>query len=188
MLSRRASKKNDAELVSSIADGDPDALAELFDRYAPRLLGLIAVIMGDRREADDVLQETFVNVWRRADSYRHEMASVAVWLITIARSRAIDAMRRRRREPDFRPLGSSEECVATDGSSDSRRRVLAASTLSSLTRSQREAVELAFFRGLTHTQIARHQDVPLGTVKTRIRSGLTVLKEAMEQHRETANP
>ncbi len=163
-------------LVERVAGGDRAAFAALYDRYAPRLLGLIVKILGIRGEAEDVLQETFLQVWSSAGRFDPTRSPPDVWLLLLARSRALDRLRRRVAATG--PAGE-EPCAADDPPAEAARRDeadRARSAVAGLPADQRVAVELAFFQGLTHEQIAAKVGAPLGTVKTRIRLGLNRLR------------
>lgn len=167
---------------------DADALGELYDRHAARLLGLAHRILGDTGEAEEVLQETFLYAWKAAASFDPARGSVLAWLIVAARSRSIDRLRTRKprptREPnDADPLdrlaapGDVEaESAAREWESECR------AAIGKLPSEQREALDLAYFEGLTHAEIAERTGTPLGTVKTRIRLGLMKLRDSMRSY------
>jgi RNA polymerase sigma-70 factor (ECF subfamily) len=171
---------SDHELVEAIKAGDAAALAALYDRHAGQVLGLLVHWLGDRDGAEDVLQETFWQVWRRAAQYDASRSPPGAWLHLIARSRALDWLRRRR------PEGAAGAGAAS-GPEDPAGALLAEESsqrlrdaLSRLPEVQRNAILLAFYDGLTHEQIARRQAAPLGTVKTRIRLGMRRLRRLLE--------
>ena len=168
----------DGLLLELVAGGDRQAFATLYDRYSPRLLGLIVRILGIRGEAEDVLQETFLQVWRTAGRFDPAKAPPDVWLLLLARSRALDRLRRRT------PLANDgvEQVAPDDPPAEAARQEDAAharAAVGDLPADQRRAVELAFFHGLTHEEIAARLNAPLGTVKTRIRLGLIRLRTRM---------
>lgn len=175
----------DQHALRRMANGDADAVAELYDRHARRVYSLALRILGDAPDAEDVVQEVFVQAWRQASRYTATRGVVAAWLLTLARSRAIDRLRARRARADqvFGAPVTNE--VADPGplvdwqvlSSEQARLMRAA--LERLPILQRLAIELAYFEGLTHAEIAARLEEPLGTVKTRIRSGLTKLRETL---------
>ncbi len=167
----------DRELMARVAERDADAFAELYDRHAPRVFGLILKIVGSRGEGEDVLQETFWKAWRSAARYDPDRSSPIVWLVQIARSKAVDQLRHRARAP-----AASTGCIEDrlPASQDEPARAQTNSVLGKLPAEQREAIDLAFYRGLTHVQIAEVGGIPLGTVKTRIRSGMRKLRELIE--------
>jgi RNA polymerase sigma-70 factor (ECF subfamily) len=169
---------SDCELLAQVADGDRRAFSALYDRYAPRLLGLIVRILGIRCEAEDVLQDTFLQVWSSAGRFDPAKAPADVWLMLLARSRALDRLRRRKPVAD----GWVERAAVDDPPAEAGRKEEACrahAAVCNLPPHQRQAVELAFFQGLTHEEIAARLNAPLGTVKTRIRQGLIRLRAHM---------
>jgi RNA polymerase sigma-70 factor (ECF subfamily) len=177
----------DAALLSAVAQGDHAAYAALYDRYAPTLFGLLDRILGSRAEAEEVLQEVFLYVWRRAPDYDEARGAPFVWLTTLARSRALDrldkvASRKRTisrassavapRTPDPAELASSAE---------EERWLLRA--LAEIPESQRLVLFLAYFEGLSQSEIAARLDKPLGTIKSLARLGLAKLRERLRPRR-----
>ena len=183
----------DAALLERIARADPDALAALYDRYAARVLGLAARILTDVDEAEDVLQEIFLQVWRAPRRFDASRGSVLTWLLVLARSRAIDrlrALRRRGRDrhvelsdTDVPAGGDVERDAQTAEESDAVRRVL-----SQLPADQRRALELAYFEGYTQSEIAELTGAPLGTVKTRLRQGMMKLRDGFRSYSGGGGP
>lgn len=177
----------DRGLVLAIARSSGDALSQLYDRYAPTVLSLARRIVGRTDAAEEVVQDVFAQVWRDASRYATERGSVGAWIVTLARTRAIDRLRATRARPDqsasveapdARPVPAparTPEAVAI--SIDDARRVRRA--LDRLPDAQRGLVELAYYEGLTHQEIAQRTGVPLGTVKTRLRAALTSLREVL---------
>jgi RNA polymerase sigma-70 factor (ECF subfamily) len=176
----------DADLVARIADRDETALAALYDRFAGTLLAIGTRILGNAGDAEDVVQEVFLQVWRQAGRYDPARSSVAGWLSLIARSRAIDRLRNRkvgeRTALDAHaehPRGdASQEGAANVLFAERRRRIVDA--LGALPVEQREVIELAFFQGLTQNEIAARTLTPLGTVKTRTLLALKKLRTALQ--------
>ena len=178
---------SDTELLHAIVRGDEAALAALYDRYASILLGLLMRILHSRPEAEDVLQEVFLQVWRRAEHFDEARGRGFTWLVTLARSRAIDRLRAldsRERTVNT----AARDAAATDTYADATDDVLRAEqaevvrrALSEIPEEQRRALLLAYYEGLTQTEIATLLDQPLGTVKTRMRAGLTKLRELLRQ-------
>lgn len=172
---------NPVNLVRRIARGDREAFARLYDRYASLVFTFATRLLRSRSDAEDLLQEVFVQVWRQAESYAEDRGSPEAWLITITRSRAIDRLRStRRREMSAVSLDEVKE-AETGLSGDSVRtnteaRLMVRGPLARLPEAQRRALELAYFDGLTQTEIAARLGEPLGTVKTRIRDGLERLR------------
>ena len=173
--------------MKDLAAGDVSAFAAIYDRHAPRVYGLLARLLRYHGGADDVLQETFWHAWNTAGRYDPRRSTPAVWLFLIARSKAIDALRRGRRDP---AAGSYfEPALESDASAQVESEELSASVrggLSRLPEEQRTALVLAFYDGLTHEEIARRQDIPLGTAKTRIRLGMKRLREYLANYQEDA--
>jgi RNA polymerase sigma-70 factor, ECF subfamily len=194
MSSRR--EDPDRSLMARVEARDADALAELYDRHAGKLLGLARRILGDGGEAEEVLQEVFLFAWRSASSFDPARGQVVTWLLIATRSRAIDRLRARR--PASRPeLKSLEDVPASDSpaaaddveaaSSGRQWEVICRSAVSQLPADQRRALELAYFEGLTHQEIAARTSTPLGTVKTRVRLGLMKLRERMRPYWESGS-
>ena len=183
--------ETDDDLVSRIAARDQQALSLLYDRHRSLLFAISLKILRDRPEAEEVLGDVFLQAWRRAGGYDRSRASVQGWLINLCRSRAIDRLRARgRREAGAEAL-TREESVRTAGivaandpveqvAHGEKRRVIAVA-LTELPEQNREAVELAYYGGLTHSEIALKLGQPLGTVKTRIRQGLISLRESLSR-------
>jgi len=173
---------SDEHLLHCIAQGDQEAFLLLYDRFAPRVFGLVVKVMGRRPEAEDVMQEVMWEAWNRAARYDPNLGSPTTWLLLMARSRAIDAIRklraaagaieergqRQRDAQNSTPPDSSLPDVA-----DPRLRA----ALDALPPDQRVVIALAFFRGLTREEIAASLSIPVGTVKTRIRLGVKRLAE-----------
>lgn len=190
MTARPEPSPTDAELLRAVAAGDESALAAIYDRYSSILLGLLLRILHSRAEAEDVLQEVFVQVWRRADSFDESRGRGFTWLVTLARSRAIDRLRAldsRQRAATASAAEPSE--VVSDASLDafrSEQREIVRSALSQLTEDQRRTLLLAYEEGLTQSEIAARLNQPLGTVKTRTRAGLMKLRELLRDKFEGA--
>ena len=187
--------EDDAALVAAMRRRDERALAALYDRYAPVLLGHVARLLRDRAEAEGVLLETFMQAWERSDRYDPSRGSVACWLLMMARTRALDTLRasgRRDRAAGRVAVGDPEGGVSgpsldpARGAERGEKAAAVAAALRTLTDVQRAAIELAFFEGLTHTEIAERLSVPLGTIKTRIRAGLQRLRDVLRPHAEEA--
>lgn len=175
---------SDDALLDGLATGDPDAAGAFVQRFQRRVFGLALRILGDERLAEDVAQETFVRAWRRAGAFDPRRGTVATWLLTIARNLAIDAVRMRRTvvlDPDamLALAPSSSERGPVDHAVLSTEADRLRHALADLPREQRRALLLAAFQGLTAREIAEQEHLPLGTVKTRIRSGLLRLRTAL---------
>lgn len=177
------SRAHEAALLARMAAGDTDAVGELYDRYGARLYTLVFHICQDRGAAEEVVQDIFVTAWREAARYDRMRGSVGAWLFTLARNRAIDVVRKRGRRPKvgWQPL-DEVETGGHDVAASVEDRVMAAQArraMETLPRAYREPLYLAYFRGLTHRQIAEMTGLPLGTVKTRLRTALEHLRRAM---------
>ncbi len=175
---------SDVLLLRQVADRQPEALAQLYDRYAPTLLGLAKRILGTASDAEEVLQEVFLHVWNQAGRYDAGRSSVSTWLVLITRSRAIDRLRSRRvvertHEAAFQevPLDTSPEGADNVFMHERRERVQR--ELLNLPAEQRAVLEMAFYEGLTQTEIASRAELPLGTVKTRTLLAMKKLRNAL---------
>ena len=163
-------------LVARIRAGDQQAMSELYDRYSKVVYAVALRVLQDAAGAEDVLQDVFLQLWRNPDAFDASRGSLAAWLAVIARHRSIDRLRKRRPETNI------EDCVIASGPDlrDETERTLiiekVRGALDLMSSEQRQAMELAFFQGLTHTEIAEKTGEPLGTIKTRIRSGLQQLR------------
>jgi RNA polymerase sigma-70 factor (ECF subfamily) len=182
---------SDAALVRLVAERRPEALAELYDRFAPTLLALARRVLDNHADAEEVLQEVFVQVWNRGERYDPARSSVSTWLVLIARSRAIDRLRSRRvvertheatahAAVDASGLGEPHtspeafENVFIHERHERVRREMAA-----LPAEQRQVLEMAFYQGLTQSEIAAQAGLPLGTVKTRTLLAMKKLRNAL---------
>jgi RNA polymerase sigma-70 factor (ECF subfamily) len=170
----------DGALLERVSGGDAVALRALYERCGGRALSVAYRVLGARSEAEDVVQETFVQVWRQAATYDASRGGAMAWITTIARSRALDRLRARSAAERAVVRSGDEPEVATGPAPaeaaeqrEVRERVLAA--LATLPREQRSAIELAYYEGLSHSEIAARLGDPLGTVKTRVRLGLAKL-------------
>jgi RNA polymerase sigma-70 factor (ECF subfamily) len=176
---------NDATLVRQIADRRPEALGELYDRYSSTLLGLARRILANTADAEEVLQEVFVHVWNHGGRYDAGRSSVSTWLVLITRSRAIDRLRSRKvveRTHDAAHNEGPPEHTSPEGADNvfmQERRSRVRREMEKLPPEQREVLELAFYGGLTQTQIASQADIPLGTVKTRTLLAMKKLRNAL---------
>jgi RNA polymerase sigma-70 factor (ECF subfamily) len=170
----------DEELMASVAAGDEESLATLYDRYAPRVLGLIQAIVHDISLAEDVLQEVFWQIWDRRANYRPQRGKPEAWILLLARSRAIDARRSRNARPERSLSDGTDRRGKFDESIQQVESSLdLAGPLATLPREEREVIHLAFFEGWTHREISERLGQPLGTVKSRIRNGIRRLSEKL---------
>ena len=175
----------DHAALERMARGDHEALAELYDRHGRLVFSLALRILRDQSDAEDIVQDVFSQAWRQAARYESSRGNVIAWLLNLTRSRAIDRLRGRQ----SRPEAASDSLLAIDipdltlpvdeqlSLEGRASRVRAA--MKELSVLQRVAIELAFYEGLTHVEIAERLELPLGTVKTRIRQGLLKLKERL---------
>lgn len=179
-------------IVERMAAGDGDALRELYDAHARAVYSLAIRILRSQSDAEDVVQEVFVQAWRSAARYDATRATAVGWLLMLAKSRAIDRLRSRHARPELSDEANAPEPADTGAAPDIQvvrgeqaTRVKAA--LDQLPLLQRTALELAYYEGLTHAEIADHLEQPLGTAKTRIRQGLLKLRDALGgAHRDEA--
>jgi RNA polymerase sigma-70 factor (ECF subfamily) len=190
VLGRSASASEEERLadraaLARMARGEETALGELYDRHARPVFSLALRILQNRADAEDVVQEVFAQVWQQAHRYQIERGAVAAWLLMITRSRAIDRLRARRARPE-----SGEDVLAAERLADaapmqdlqllSNEEVAKLrAALDTLPDAQRAALELAYYEGMTHAEIADRLSEPLGTVKTRIRQAVIKLREAL---------
>jgi RNA polymerase sigma-70 factor, ECF subfamily len=173
----------DEQLISDVAQGDRGAFELLYDRYAPAVFGLALKMLGDREVAEEAVQEIFWRVWQRAKSFERGR-SFAPWLFGIAHNYCIDELRRRRARPqsvyedETNPVLSSiaDDADVGEAALQREQRRIVAGALQELPPEQREALELAYFGGLTQQEIATQLGNPLGTIKTRMRLGLQKLR------------
>jgi RNA polymerase sigma-70 factor (ECF subfamily) len=170
-----------AELIRRMAGGDRDAFAAFYDGYASLAFGVIRRIVKDATTAEDVLQDVFWELWQAAADYDPLRGSPEAWVVTRARSRGIDRTRAVRRRNDMVLTGLRETTIAAADAGDNpvtraEQRGLLGGALGELPHNQREVIELAYFEGLTQTEIAERTAQPLGTVKTRMRLGLERLR------------
>ena len=175
------------DLIREMAEGDRDAFARFYDRHARQVYPLIARIVRDPADAADVLQEVFWEAWQSAASYDPGRGTPEAWIFMRARTRAIDRVRavRRRGETFVAPVDERVAAAAVDPGGDAAERAedrdLVLGALGHLPDTQREVLELAYYGGLTQTEIAERLKQPLGTVKTRIRLGLERLREVVKR-------
>jgi len=169
----------DAPVVEAVRRGDARALEDLYRRHAPRIYALLLRMLRESADAEEILQETFVAAWSRAGEYSPSRGSVEAWLITLARSRAIDRIRNRGAR--LRLVKQSEQLATAEPPAeeppDVHARTRLRKALGALSPEQRRAIELAYWEGLSQSEISQHTGDPLGTVKTRIRLGLQRLAE-----------
>lgn len=180
---------NDETLLARVARGDTASFEALYDRYASAVMGTALRITGDRSLAEEAVQEAFWRVWRGADSFRAQRGTVAGWLLGIARNLSIDLCRRRSARPPASPAGGVDQPIdrVADPEMDVPEAAWSAikhqqvrAAMSTLSAEQRRVIELAYFGGLTHQEIATASGEPLGTIHTRARLALRRLRESLQ--------
>lgn len=185
----------DRDLLRRMASGDEAALGELYDRWSTLVHSLVIRIVKDAEEAEETVEATFWQAWRQAARYEESRGAVSTWLTTIARSRALDRVRARLRvrEESLSRSGAEIDSVADTSSTGhdphssaeaSERRDIVVAAIATLPPEQRETIELAYFGGLSQSEIAERTGQPLGTVKTRARLALDKLRERLSQFSE----
>lgn len=182
---------SDVALLERIAEGDQSALSALYDKHATVLYSIIVRILKEQAEAEDVLQEVFIKIWEHAEMYDHQLGTVGAWLTRIARNRAVDRLRSKnylasRIESD---IEGYHEYFAVDTSHNPEHRAILSSqqeeiliALTSLSKEQKELIEYAYFRGFTQSKLAEHFHLPLGTVKARMRTAMSILRQKLRHH------
>jgi RNA polymerase sigma-70 factor, ECF subfamily len=177
----------DRALMARVAGGDEGSFAGFYRRFSPGVFSMIYDIVRDQKESEDVLQESFVQMWNKAATYDPDRSSVFTWAVMIARNRAIDRVRSRQRRARTAEAAAAEAAVTPEEHApradevmsfgEESNRVRAA--LSRLSESQQKVIKLAFFSGLTQAEISTQLGTPLGTVKARIRRGLLALRDVL---------
>lgn len=183
-LTQLATAETDSHLIQRVAGGDRDAFTELYRRFARPVLALATRQLGDNGRAEDAAQETFAAVWRSARSYRPERGTGSAWLYAVARHAIIDRARQRREpvaEASDEPSDEAGPAEQVEGSWLAWR---VHSALEQLPERERAVLELAYWSGLSQAEVASYLDVPLGTVKTRTRTGLARLAGLLEEVKE----
>lgn len=176
--SRVSNAKDDAALIERMRAGDQSAMGDLYDRYSGVVYGVALRVLGNTTAAEDVVQEVFLQLWRNPQAFDGDRGRLAPWLAVIARNRAIDLLRKRPMEDDIDELPIATGVNLEDEAAERIAIDKVRGVLAQLPQDQRRLLEMAFFEGLTHTEIAARTGEPLGTVKTRIRSGLLALRKA----------
>jgi len=175
---RRDEDAADIALLERIRARDHAAVSDLYDRHGRPLFSLIARILHDRAEAEEVLQEVFLSVWTKAHTYDPVLGSPIGWLVRLARNRAIDRLRTQAARA--RAVEAMDEPATGDNPEDAaarnQERGRVRQALGTLPQEQRQLIECAYFRGLTHSELAEAFALPLGTIKTRVRSGMQALR------------
>jgi RNA polymerase sigma-70 factor (ECF subfamily) len=174
-----------AALIKRVADGDQSALTELYDSTSRLVFGLVLRVVGDRATAEEVVLDVYTQVWRQAATYDTKRGAPLAWIMTIARTRGIDRLRSGKHEfqkkESLDSIGEARSATASpeDNTVMSERRTLVRSALDLLSAEQREVIELAYYSGLSHSEIALKLNQPLGTVKTRTRLGMMKLRDTL---------
>lgn len=181
------SKLDDEVLIRLIEADNADSLGELYDRYSRLVFSLAANIVGDSDTAEEITLDVFTLIWKKAGTYQPEKAKVSTWMTTITRNRSIDELRRRGSRPESLSIDlfqvPSNQMLVNDSLDEYAQDVLlrehVRKAISELPQEQKESLQLAYFKGYTHRQIAEILDQPLGTVKTRIRLGMDKLRKIL---------
>jgi len=178
----------DRELMARVVAGDEAAFSNLYRQLSPGLFSMIYQILQDQKESEDVLQEAFVQMWKKASTYDPERSALFTWAVMISRNKAIDRLRGRQRRTRLAEDAASELSISTarfesgadvlSSQSEERKRIREA--MSTLPARQREAIELAFFTDMTQAEVSAKLSEPLGTIKARIRRGLLSLRDTLQ--------
>ncbi len=194
MPTQETSPDADAQLILQICSGNQQAFLELYDRFSRPLYSLAQRILENPQDSEDVIQQSFVQVWKKAASFQTGRASLFTWLVLITRAKAIDRLRQRQRQtrlsqeqachaeadPDAALAGTALPGTAQEQLIAQEQRAAILAALDKIPADQREAIELAFFTGLTQTEISETLATPLGTIKARIRRGMLRLRDCLE--------
>lgn len=188
--SHYATSMIDPTLLALVAKGDQQAFSELYDHSSTLLFTLAIRILGNREEASELLQDVYVEVWRKVSRYDVGRGTPVAWLVTLTKSRAIDRLRARAlrgyRAANSRETGTAAQVADPSPNpletlADQELRLAVGSALGGLPQAQQQAIELAYYEGLSHAEIAARLNQPLGTVKTRIKLGMSKLRECLQQ-------
>jgi RNA polymerase sigma-70 factor, ECF subfamily len=179
--------ERDVELLRRIGDGDRSAFSNFYDQYSGLLFSIAVKILNDAKEAEDVLQEVFMQIWNKADAYDPLLGKPASWAVTLTRNKAIDRIRASNRRSKLLEQATLEAGAFPDDSPSANEKLhgkenaeIIRSVVAALPPDQRRAIELAFFSGLTQDEISKTLQEPLGTIKARIRRGMLKLREDLE--------
>jgi RNA polymerase sigma-70 factor, ECF subfamily len=171
---------NDGALISAVRSGKQDAMAQLYDRYSAVVYSVALRVLGDTGAAEDVLQEIFMQLWRNPGAFDASRGNLAPWLAVITRNRAVDLLRKRRPQTEISETIVSVEPDLAAETDRGRVTEKVRGVLKEMPAPQRQALEMAYFEGYSHSEISEKTGEPLGTIKTRIRSGLILLRKAVE--------
>jgi RNA polymerase sigma-70 factor (ECF subfamily) len=175
-----ASVTTDNLLLERVRQGDQAAMAEVFDRYGRAVYSVALRVLKDPGHAEDVMQEIFFQIWRNSDSFVQGRGSLGAWLVVVARNRSIDLLRRRKPTDSVEDVVLSSPCDLASEAEHNMMMEKVQKVLKDLPAEQQRSMELAFFEGLSHSEIAERTGDPLGTVKTRIRLALVTLRKAFQ--------
>jgi RNA polymerase sigma-70 factor (ECF subfamily) len=176
----RNPEPNDGALIAGVHSGNQDAMAQLYARYSSVVYAVALRVLGDTAAAEDVLQEIFMQLWRKPESFDSGRGNLAPWLAVIARNRAVDLLRKRRPQTELSETIISVEPDLAGEADRSRAMEKVRAVLKEMPAAQRSSLEMAYFEGYSHSEISEKTGDPLGTVKTRIRTGLMLLRKAVE--------
>jgi len=176
----RVTPEDDASLLTRVEGGDEQAMAALFDRYSKIVYSVSLRVLRDTASAEDVMQEIFMQIWRNPNSFVATRGSLGGWLAVVSRNRSIDTLRRKRPSEQVEEMNLPSSSNLADEAERSIMMERARSAIQVLPAEQRKTLEMAFFDGLTHSEISEMTGDPLGTVKTRIRSALSTLRKAFQ--------
>src|SRR5205814_9016848 len=192
-VDREPGAPSDVDLMLGIQSGDADALSQLYDRYSGIIKALVLRIIHNESEADDLLQEVFLEIWNQAKNFSAQKGKPLGWMVTLTRRRANDALRKKqayaraeerlRAQPERQPLAWVQNTTTEDISAGDTR-ALIARVISALPGAQQQVIDLAFFRGMSQREIAAHTNIPLGTVKTRLELGLKKIYDSLKELRD----
>ncbi len=184
---------SDVDLMLAIQKEDADALSQLYDRYNGIVKALILRIIHNDTEADDLLQEVFMEIWNQSKNFSAQKGKPLGWMVTLTRRRAIDALRKKQAygraeerlqaEPELQPLAWVQNVTEAEIQAGDRR-ALMAKVINSLPVAQQKVIELAFFQGMSQREIASHTNIPLGTVKTRLELGLKKIYDGLKEMKD----
>jgi RNA polymerase sigma-70 factor (ECF subfamily) len=184
-----AARPSDEELMEGVRRQDPEALSQLYDRYSGILKALAMRIVHNEAESEDLLQEIYMDIWNHSQNYVQERGKALGWMVTLTRRRSIDRLRKRlsyarveerlQRETEQQPGAWNHHSVDDDLEASDMRAVLT-KIMERLPLAQREAIELAYFKGMSQREIAAHTGIPLGTIKTRLELGLKKISDGLK--------
>jgi RNA polymerase sigma-70 factor (ECF subfamily) len=179
--------ERDMELLRRISGGDRSAFSSFYDQYSGLLFSIAVKVLNDSKEAEDVLQEVFMQIWNKADAYDPLLGKPASWAVTLTRNKAIDRIRASQRRSKLLEQATLEASALPDAAPSANEKLhgrenaeMIRSVVAALPPDQRHAIELAFFSGLTQDEISKTLQEPLGTIKARIRRGMLKLREKLE--------